>query len=286
MPPDRTIRLDDGRILGWADYGDPSGRPLMYFHGWPSSRLEAEWWDAPAREEGVRVISIDRPGIGLSTHRREYRFEDWPRDVAALARALGFERFAVVGVSAGAPYAIACAYHLADTVAATGVVSGAGPSDMPDAPNAIKQKGQLIRLARRAPRLAATMLRILVWRMRRTAFANVAKMLGASDQEIIQRQGTQFFRAGLEEAVRQGARGPIASIAIEGESWGFRLEDVKGKVYLWHGEEDHLIPPAVGRYIAKRLPNCQATFCPGEGHYSTAVNRAREIIGTLCGVGQ
>src|SRR5712692_11184617 len=106
MSPGRTIRLDDGRILGWADYGDPSGRPLMYFHGWPSSRLEAEWWDAPAREEGVRVISIDRPGIGLSTHRREYRFEDWPRDVAALARALGFEGLGSVGSSGGARTAL------------------------------------------------------------------------------------------------------------------------------------------------------------------------------------
>jgi pimeloyl-ACP methyl ester carboxylesterase len=61
-----TLRLRDGRLLGYARYGDPNGTPVFYFHGFPGSRLEARLADAVASRNGVRVIALDRPGSGLS----------------------------------------------------------------------------------------------------------------------------------------------------------------------------------------------------------------------------
>lgn len=285
---DRTIRLEDRRLLGYVEYGDPSGPPLFYFHGWPSSRIEAVVYDEPANAARVRVISIDRPGIGLSTYKRGYKLRDWPPDVAALAQSLGLERFAVVGISSGAPYSIACAHQLGEMVTASGTVSGVGPLDMPDPGNYIvKQELQIISLARRAPWVARLVFRFLLWRARRDpekALSSLSARMCAADKEVLSRPIYRTFsRDRLREMGRQGAKGPIASIKVEGEPWGFRLEDVNAPVHLWQGEEDTLCYPAMGRYIAERLPNCRATFCPGEGHLSTVVNRADEIIRTLTG---
>ncbi|MDQ4079090.1 MAG: alpha/beta hydrolase, partial [Chloroflexota bacterium] len=63
---DKSIQLKDGRLLGYAEYGDPAGQPIFFFHGWPGSRLEARPLTEPAAVHGARVIAADRPGFGLS----------------------------------------------------------------------------------------------------------------------------------------------------------------------------------------------------------------------------
>jgi pimeloyl-ACP methyl ester carboxylesterase len=101
---DRTIRLLDGRRLGYAEWGDPGGRPLFFFHGWPGSRIEGYLGDEAARARGVRLIAIDRPGMGLSDFQQHRTLVDWPDDVVQVAAALGLNRFAVLGISGGGPY--------------------------------------------------------------------------------------------------------------------------------------------------------------------------------------
>jgi pimeloyl-ACP methyl ester carboxylesterase len=62
----QQIRLRDGRMLGFAEYGVPTGVPIVYFHGWPSSRLEPYAVREVCVQLGVRMIAADRPGFGLS----------------------------------------------------------------------------------------------------------------------------------------------------------------------------------------------------------------------------
>ena len=101
----QTFQLPDGRILGYAEYGAPQGKPLFYFHGWPSSRIEFAGLNggAIASELNVRVIAMDRPGFGLSGYQPHHRFTDWPQDVSRLADHLGLDRFALMGYSASGP---------------------------------------------------------------------------------------------------------------------------------------------------------------------------------------
>jgi pimeloyl-ACP methyl ester carboxylesterase len=106
---DYRIQLPDGRLLGYAESGAPAGRAVLYFHGHPGARLEAGFLADPATRANVRLIGVDRPGMGLSTYQPGRRLLDWPADIAALADALAIERFAVVGLSGGGPYALACA---------------------------------------------------------------------------------------------------------------------------------------------------------------------------------
>ena len=119
----QTFELPDGRVLGYAEYGASQGKPLFYFHGWPSSRIEFAALNGHklASELNVRVIAVDRPGFGLSDYKPRYRFTDWPQDVARLADHLGFDRFPVMGYSASSPYTLACAHTLADRLTAVGL---------------------------------------------------------------------------------------------------------------------------------------------------------------------
>src|SRR5690242_4496578 len=135
--PYSALKLKDGRTLAYLDVGPADGRVVFHFHGHGSSRLEALTLADAAARAGVRVIAPDRPGIGYSDPKNGDRLLDWPADVAEAADLLGIARFAVQGMSAGGPYALACAHALADRVTACSLVSavptpgialGAGPA--------------------------------------------------------------------------------------------------------------------------------------------------------------
>ena len=97
----KTIRLPDGRQLGYAEYGDPDGMPLLFFHGTPGSRLQAQVFDAAARDAGVRMVAPERPGHGLSDVQPKRTILAWTHDVEALADSLHLDRFAAMGISGG-----------------------------------------------------------------------------------------------------------------------------------------------------------------------------------------
>lgn len=123
-----SVELPDGRVLAYEDYGDPGGFPVLSFHGGLSSRLDAEHADDAAVTSHVRLVSPDRPGIGLSTFQPGRRLLDWPDDVAHLTAALGIEKFAVMGWSAGGPYAAVCAAKMGGRVTAAALLSTRCPS--------------------------------------------------------------------------------------------------------------------------------------------------------------
>ena len=121
------MRLPDGRCVAIASHGDPQGRPLFLFRGTPGSRLGLHYADGPATERGVRMVCPDRPGVGRSDPYPERTIPGYADDINAWADARGFERFAVLGYSGGAPYALACGAKLRKRVSAVGVAAGAGP---------------------------------------------------------------------------------------------------------------------------------------------------------------
>lgn len=284
---DNIVKLPDGRALGYAEYGDSLGKPIFYFHGWPSSRLEGMTFHAAGLKLGARIISPDRPGLGLSDFKKGFAIRHWPEDVAFLADRLSLDRFAVVGVSSGAPYAFACARFMADRLSAAGSISGVGPLDLPNPGQYLfKQELQIVRLAQKAPWLARPLLRREASKLKRDpakALAELDKNSPEADKLVFHDHPelSAAFAQGVSECVRQGTRGAIASIALEGRPWGFRLEEILTKFYIWQGELDNLVYPTTARYLAERLPNGVLTLYPGEAHLSTVINRAEEIVGAL-----
>jgi pimeloyl-ACP methyl ester carboxylesterase len=283
-----TVRLRDGRALAYTDVGDSHGAPVFYFHGNPGSRLDwAEQDCAEAfAEVGVRFVSADRPGFGRSDPKRGRGHADWPSDVVELADQLGIDRFAVLGYSRGGPYALACAALIPDRISAVGTLSGVGPHDMPGGlirSLSTRQHRLAVRLAVRAPALDRRMTSALRRRGLRDpeAIVRVSRpmLTAASDRDLMRDYGPRLAGFFLE-ATRQGAY----EFGEETRTWlqppGFRLEDVRLHVALWHGEEDSLIPISHCRELAKRLASAELVALRGVGHLHPP-DRVAEIAAAL-----
>jgi pimeloyl-ACP methyl ester carboxylesterase len=284
--PARHVRLPDGRSLCYAEFGDPGGVPVFYFHGFPGSRLEAQLVHPVAAQGGARVLAVDRPGFGRSEFLAGRTFAGWPRDVDALADALGLEAFSVLGVSGGAPYALACARFLGERLHAVGVASGMGPVTGRDRLEGMLRLNRLgLRLGRRAgwlsPLIFATIAPVFRTMPGRVV-AHLAARAAPPDREFFENPRCRtVFREALREAFRRGSRGPAHEALLYCRPWDFRLEDIGVQVHLWHGERDRIVPPALGRNVAKALPDCRACFHSGDGHFSVPIRRAEEILSVL-----
>ncbi len=285
---DHVFRLRDGRSLGYREFGDSTGDPVFLFHGIPGSRCGAGVIASQASRHGVRVIGVDRPGIGLSTFQRNRTFLDWPADVKELADGLGFDRFGVVGNSGGSAYVAACANLIPERLNFAGIISGMGPVDVPAWQEELKLPRShriLIAMARRAPGLACRIAAPLLVREfdpeRKGALERMKNMMAPADGVLLDQP--KVARAVLHdaaEAIKQGSIGVTWDIMLYTRPWGFRLQDIKTFVHVWHGEADITVPPLFGRAIAAALPRCAATFWAGEGHLM-AVSRAGQIMDAI-----
>jgi pimeloyl-ACP methyl ester carboxylesterase len=274
MQFDRTIQLSDGRTLGYVEYGAAEGKPLFYFHGHPGSRLESRFLAQAAEPLGVRLIGIDRPGMGLSTFKPGRTLLDWPDDVSELAYQLGFEAFAVVGFSAGGPYAEACAYKIPRKLTACGIIAGVGRVPFLQA-----------LLARWLPNmLTRSIERSLETKEKaRAMLARMAEKWVEADQQCLLIPGvSSTILDSLMEAMLHGPEGTAYEGTLFGEPLGFELEQIAlPTVFLWHGVKDQEIPVTAAREVAKRIPRCKASFYPNEGHISLIVNHAQDILTAL-----
>jgi pimeloyl-ACP methyl ester carboxylesterase len=284
--PTSVLTLQNGRRLAYAEYGDLQGKPLFFFHGMPGSRLEGELADAAAKKLGVRVIATDRPGYGLSDFQPRRTFLDWPADVIALADALGVDRFAVAGMSGGGPYVSVCALKIPERLRAAGIIAGVGPFDQPDATEGMSSTNRMLfGLAKRFPWLIRLPMAVMSFATRHFAdrlMSGMVRSLPEPDQVALKRPEIMaMLKQTMAEAFRSGSRGAAWETLMYARPWGFRLEEITMPVYLWQGELDKNVPPSMGRYQAHAIPNCRATFYPGEGHISLVVNHVEEIHGAL-----
>ncbi|MGZ3645463.1 MAG: alpha/beta fold hydrolase [Ktedonobacteraceae bacterium] len=280
---DKIVSLHDGRRLGYAEYGAPSGKPVFFFHGLPGSRRQRHPDNSIAIKLGARIIAIDRPGYGLSDFQQGRTLLDWPDDVAQLANALKIDKFAVIGVSGGGPYMLACAYKMPERITTATTISGMGPTDNPDAIKGMLPSMRLgLDIAPRVPwgfvRLALDPVAKLVSRNPLGAKKLIPSSAPETDKKAFARPDIQEIdRQDLSEAYRNGAQGAFWEVILLASPWGFRLEDIHTKVFLWHGERDTTVPQQMGRYVACALSNCKARFYPGEGH-TLIYNYWREIL--------
>lgn len=275
------ITLPDGRRLAYAEYGNPAGTPVLYFHGSPGSRFEAELAHEAGRAARVRVIAPERPGYGASDFQPDRRFDDWPRDVAVLADVLGLDAFAIIGLSGGAPHALACAVAMPDRITGLAIVSGAGPIDAYIA----RSRTPVGRWLRRAfvpvtRVLTAAGMHLLRFSLRRRP---PEKMSTWPDPRVLSRPAVRAqFHADLSEALRPGARGAVHEYGLHTRPWPFALADVRHTVHLWHGEADVVVKPDIAQYVAQRLPDCLPVFLSGEGHL-LIVDHIAEVLRVVTG---
>jgi pimeloyl-ACP methyl ester carboxylesterase len=278
-----NITLSGGRKLGFAEFGDRQGRPVFYFHGFPGSRLEAKLAERIALDTHVRFIGIDRPGYGLSSFKPGRTFVGWADDVTALADALKIERFSILAVSGGGPYAAACAFKIPDRLDAVGIVCGMGPVDvsglMQDMPRMYRQG---LHLAGHLPAIASVLYPFPAFFLRnypeRMLFSIMPGMVAEPDKIALKnKELVKVLSDSFREAFRISLKWPATDAILYSRPWGFPVKAIKIPVHLWHGEKDRIVPPQMARYLAQTIPACRATFYPDEGHFSIFLNRIKEI---------
>lgn len=288
MTNDRTeqsLALKDGRRLGFAEFGSPTGHPVFHFHGSASSRLDRPSSDSMLAQRDIRFISVDRPGHGLSDPQPGRRLIGWPQDVAQLADCLGIGEFYVEGHSAGGPHALACAHQLADRVVAGAAISSVAPMGRPGAYQGMPVPNQILaRSARHCPWLTNLIRRI----MRNMVMGDVEKatrqlMASIPDTDkaaLYEPQNVEILVGSLREGFRQGFRGVAQDDVLINQEWGFDLKRVKPRIDIWHGEADVNVPIHAGQYLRDALPNTRTFFLPGAGHFFVLA-RWEEILSEL-----
>jgi pimeloyl-ACP methyl ester carboxylesterase len=221
--------------------------------------------------------------MGLSDFLPRRKLVDWPDDVIQMASALGLERFAVLGISGGGPYAAVCAWKLSERLAAAGIVSGLAPFDVPGVIAGMGRRNRLsFQLVGRVAVLRRAFFAAMAVSVRRRPDRILERGVGAAvDKEYLGRPNVRTVLVeSLTEAFRSGSRGPAWEMGLYARPWGFRLEDIRTPVHVSHGEQDANAPVSMGRHLATVIPESQATFYPGEGHLHF-VDRLPEILAEL-----
>lgn len=292
MNRENLIHLDDDTVLAIDEYGEAAGVPVIFCHGWPSSRTMAQLADKPARELGIRIISPDRPGISGSSLHPNRTLADWPRLLQRMTDHLGVDEFRMLAISGGAPYAYAAAVAMPERVRAIAIVAGAPPiAELSDAQGLLPLYRWMLALYRKRPELLRKMFRlarpVLSVRppIRFRPLLLKLLMLRPCDAESL--RDAAAFEAIFESqrrAWRASAEGVMADAQIYAQPWGFSVEEVHVPVRLWHGKQDRAFSFELAEEMAKRLPNCKAHLVDNAGHYSLPIRHIRAILEDLVSI--
>jgi pimeloyl-ACP methyl ester carboxylesterase len=269
-PPLRILKLPDGRRVGCAEYGDPSGLPVLALHGTPGSRLMFALAHKAACERGVRLIAPERPGYGLSDYRHLESLTQIAEDLSAVADAYGLARFAVMGVSGGAPHAVAAAEAMPDRVSLLALVGPVG--EVADGELRLSRFHSFVfkGLARMpwAMRVFFRRLRFLVFRSPDTAYRWLMRRVRGADRTVLSRSDVRAsLQAAVGEGLRPGVEGAAQDLRLYCAPWRLRLADIDVPAIVWQGSDDPVVPPAAAYALARALPNCRLDVIPAAGHY-------------------
>ncbi len=268
-----NIAVGEGRQIGFAEFGNPQGRAVFWLHGTPGARrqIPTEARSFAARKN-IRLIGIDRPGIGSST---PYQYENvlgFTDDLRTIADTLGIDRFAVIGLSGGGPYTLAAAAAMPDRVVLAAVLGGVAPLIGEDGiSSGLMELAKIVRpiieVADTPIRWVAGSVIKLIGPFGSPALDLYARISPDGDRNLLSRpEFKAMFLDDLLNGSRKQLAAPFADIVVFARDWGFRLEDIAVPVRWWHGDADHIVPYAHGQHAVARIADAEMYTLPGESH--------------------
>ncbi len=286
-----NIAVGDDRQIGFAEFGDPQGRAVFWLHGTPGARrqipMEARVY---AEKRQIRLIGIDRPGIGSSTPHQYDTVFAFADDLRTIADTLGIDTMEVVGLSGGGPYTLACAAAMPDRVVAAGVIGGVAPTTGSDAIGGGSmgsvglRVAPLLQVAGGPIGIVASALIRLIRPVASPAVDLYGRVSPEADRQVLARPEIKaMFLDDLLNGSRKQMAAPFADVVVFARDWGFRLDEVKVPVRWWHGDHDHIVPFEHGQHVVAKLPDVELYHLPGESHLA-GLGRAEEILDTMIGV--
>lgn len=244
----------------------------MYFHETPGSRLEGAFADHAARTHGLRIIAIDRPGYGRSTFQNDRTFQDWPKDVCALADQFSIDEFGVVGHSGAGPHLFACGALIPTArLKFIGTLAPWGPVATPEVMTSLNAPDRFFAtVSRRLPWITRTVFTPLGWCARFLPglfFTLLRSYVSAADKEVMKNaQFMAHLKKAEMEAFRQGSRGGARDACIAYREWDFAIENVAAPTHIWLGDQDVFVPRTMGEYLERAIPNVDFHWAQGKGH--------------------
>jgi len=280
-----AVATRDGRTLSYLEVGDPLGPLVIHNHGGPSCRLEARLFAKSASKNRLRLICVDRPGIGKSTSQRVRTYAGWAADLTAIADALGYREFGVTGWSEGGPWALAAAACI-DPLRLRHVSSIAGGSYGAFGDNWAADRlsradalgGSLALRFRPGFRLMYALLGVTAKYFRATFVEQVRKVVNDYDRRILLQPDVEtIFREMSAECFAQGSDGLVSDSELLYRRWAFDVRAIERRVHLWQGTDDRLVPAGINKTVADRMPGAVWHPVEGAGHF-VAVGSADELF--------
>lgn len=274
---DRIHTLSDGRKMGYIEYGDLNGFPIFAFHGTPGSRVWLPGDDEIAKANGVRLITVDRPGYGNSDQKPGRTFVQFSDDIKELSKVLNLNKFSVVGASGGGVYSAACAHGLPNLVHKAGLISTVDEFENGKPPKEMVFVNRIVFIL--YPRFR-WLLKYFLNGQKNTidktpnkyveSIRKNTKHLCESDREIIAvKENAEAILIQMEEAFKNGVAGAITEIGLFCNEWGFDPGKIQIPVELWHGTDDTLAPISAAKRLASKIPNCNENYAERKGHFLT-----------------
>jgi pimeloyl-ACP methyl ester carboxylesterase len=283
----KTVTARDGRTLAYLEVGDPRGPLVIHNHGGPSSRLEARLFASSASKNALRLICVDRPGMGRSSRQPGRTYAGWADDLVAIADALGHDEFGVTGWSEGGPWALAAAAYI-DSRRLRHVSSIAGGSYGTFGDNwAADQLSKADALGGWLALRFQPGFRLMYWalgltarRFRRSFADQLRKALNDYDRKILLEPNFEAaFCDTSAECFAQGSAGLVHDSLLLYRRWAFDVATIERPVHMWQGTDDRLVAASINRTVADRMPGAVWHPVEGAGHF-VAVGSGDDVFAT------
>ncbi|MCU4743182.1 alpha/beta hydrolase [Halobacteria archaeon AArc-xg1-1] len=272
----RTVSVGDGRQLAYAEYGDPDGTPVLFFHGTPGSRLLGGLFEHAARRHGICLLSLDRPGYGRSSPWPGRTLSDTGTFVTAVLDDAGMSDARVVGFSGGGAYALAFAATHGDRVSEIDVISGATPPSFRSSTPAVQRL--LGAIGQRTPRALGGLFRLQAWLAGWAPPSVVVSQYTTADGRAeVSEKEAELVAHDFVEAFAKHRTGAVTESRLFTAEWDVSIAEIEHRVRLWHGERDTNVPIDAARELHDRLPNSRLTVLEGADHL-TALLRSRTRV--------
>jgi pimeloyl-ACP methyl ester carboxylesterase len=280
-----VVTTPDGRTLAYLEVGDPQGPLVLHNHGGPGSRLEARLLADSAATNGIRLVCVDRPGMGQSTAQKARSYAGWADDLVTIADALGQQEFGVTGWSEGGPWALAAAAYIDParlrhvSSIAPGSYGAFGDNSAAQYLSKIDAFGGMLALRFKPGfRLMYAALGLTAKRFRTSFTEQIRKNVNDYDREILLRPEIgQRFADSCAECFAHGSDGLVRDAELLYRRWSFDVKQIERPVHMWQGLDDLLVPDPINKAVADAMPGAVWHPVAGAGHF-VAVGAGNEIF--------
>lgn len=271
MNTDKCIETIDGQKFWYAEYGDKNGLPVFYFHGSPGCRFEAARCNDQAKSLGLRIVALDRPGLGRTPWTGKYSLLDHARSILDIADKLEWESFFAAGLSGGATTLYSLAFIAKERLRMGVDLTGWAPvSENPELAKLMAPLDRIyLRIARYAPWTFRMTFSLIEWasKKEKRLIRAVKSSLSHADRMWLENPvNARSFHESIAESFRQGISGPAHDAYLRYRPWGFRLKEIASPICIFSGTDDKFVPLEFAQWKHDQLVNSSLEPYQSWGH--------------------